>query len=108
MWGYRGMLEIVDNFIVIFQFLNKTLKEFVYSWYNNLSADESFVLELRQSIRYAACVLLRRGLQVSLKIYMCTEILIISVCYWKPFTELFHLLVYNLMLPQLHSLYSTD
>jgi hypothetical protein len=58
------MLEIVDNGGVIFQFLNKTLKEFVYSWYSNVSADESFVLELRRSIRYAASVLLRRGLQV--------------------------------------------
>lgn len=59
--------------IVIFQFLNKTLKEFVYSWYSNLSADESFVLELRQSIRYAASVLLRRGLQVSLIMYRYTK-----------------------------------
>jgi len=50
--------------IVILQFLNKTLKEFVYSWYNSLSTDESFILELRQSIRYAASVLLRRVLQV--------------------------------------------
>ncbi|XP_021925834.1 sorting nexin-14-like isoform X2 [Zootermopsis nevadensis] len=60
-------LEVPDEIDeAIEDFLNKTLKEFVYSWYNNLSPDESFVLELRQSIRYAASVLLRRGLQVDL------------------------------------------
>lgn len=60
-------LEVPDEIDeAIEDFLNKTLKEFVYSWYSNLSADESFVLELRQSIRYAASVLLRRGLQVDL------------------------------------------
>lgn len=91
------MLKIVDNFIVIFQFLNKTLKEFVYSWYNNLSPDESFVLELRQSIRYAASVLLRRGLQVSSKTCTYTKIIILSVCHWKPITELFYM-VYSIVL----------
>jgi hypothetical protein len=71
-------LEIIDKFVVIFQFLNKTLKEFVYSWYNDLSGDESFVLELRQSIRYAASVLLRKGLQVSLIMYTYAEMHITS------------------------------
>nr|CAD7261904.1 unnamed protein product [Timema shepardi] len=47
-------------------FLNKTLSEYVYSWYSDLSRDESFVQELRHSIRYAASVVLRQGLQVDL------------------------------------------
>ncbi|XP_069690974.1 sorting nexin-14-like isoform X2 [Periplaneta americana] len=60
-------LEVPDEIDeAIEDFLNKTLKEFVYVWYNELSTDESFVLELRQSIRYAASVFLRRGLQVDL------------------------------------------
>ncbi|GFG30201.1 hypothetical protein Cfor_10179, partial [Coptotermes formosanus] len=60
-------LEVPDEIDeAVEDFLNKTLKEFVYSWYNSLSADESFVLELRQSIRYAASMLLRRVLQVDL------------------------------------------
>lgn len=60
-------LEVPDEIDeAVEDFLNKTLKEFVYSWYNSLSTDESFILELRQSIRYAASVLLRRVLQVDL------------------------------------------
>ncbi|XP_067005138.2 sorting nexin-14 [Anabrus simplex] len=57
------------------EFLNKVLSEFVYVWYQDLSTDESFVLELRQSIRYASSVLLRRGLQVDLA-YIITAKLI--------------------------------
>jgi hypothetical protein len=70
---------LITSLIVIFQFLTKTLKEFVYSWYSNLSADESFVLELRQSIRYAASVLLRRGLQVYLIMYSILKCMCLCV-----------------------------
>jgi hypothetical protein len=78
----------------MFQFLNKTLKEFVYSWYSNLSADESFVLELRQSIRYAASVLLRRGLQVFLMMCRKTEICVFMCIIRIILLNFLHLLLY--------------
>ncbi|ESO84230.1 hypothetical protein LOTGIDRAFT_184319 [Lottia gigantea] len=42
------------------EFLNIVLKEFVYTWYKDLSSDEEFVDELKSSIRFLAAVLFRR------------------------------------------------
>ncbi|XP_049774784.1 sorting nexin-14-like isoform X1 [Schistocerca cancellata] len=46
------------------EFLDRTLQEFVYAWYKELSTDESFIQELKHAIRYSSSVLLRRILQV--------------------------------------------
>ncbi|XP_071954615.1 sorting nexin-14-like isoform X2 [Antedon mediterranea] len=42
------------------------LKDFVYSWYKDISKDEEFVNELRSGIRYIAAILLKRLQKVDL------------------------------------------
>ena len=36
------------------------LKDYVYSWYGQISYDEEFMLEIRTALRYATAILLRR------------------------------------------------
>lgn len=46
--------------------LNRILKEFVDSWYSEISSDNAFELELRVTLRRACTILLQRGLKVNL------------------------------------------
>jgi len=48
----------------VFQLLNRILKEFVDSWYSQVSLDDAFELEIRVSLRHACTILLERGLKV--------------------------------------------
>lgn len=42
------------------EFFNLVLKEFIYTWYRDLSEDEAFIDEIRTSLRFIVSVLLRR------------------------------------------------
>ncbi|XP_034243471.1 sorting nexin-14-like isoform X2 [Thrips palmi] len=46
--------------------LNRILKEFVDSWYSQISSDNAFELELRVLLRRACTILLQRGLKINL------------------------------------------
>ncbi|XP_022243695.1 sorting nexin-14-like [Limulus polyphemus] len=48
------------------QILTLTLKEYVYSWYTDISSDDSFVQELRVALRFMGASLIRRVRQVDL------------------------------------------
>ncbi|XP_062614266.1 sorting nexin-14-like [Saccostrea cucullata] len=57
-WTYLKVRQRVDESVE--EFANIVLKEFLYTWYRDLSADEGFPDELKTSIRFLASVLLRR------------------------------------------------
>ncbi|XP_061182737.1 sorting nexin-14-like isoform X2 [Saccostrea echinata] len=57
-WTYLKVRHKVDESIE--EFANIVLKEFLYTWYRDLSTDEGFPDELKTSIRFLASVLLRR------------------------------------------------
>lgn len=61
-WTSLEIRQSVDS--AFEEFLNIVLKEFVYTWYNNLSEDGEFVDELRTSIRFLFSVLLRRAKKI--------------------------------------------
>lgn len=61
-WADLKIPRVVDSALA--DLLNKTLDEFVRSWYKDISDDENFVQEIRECIRYAASVVLSRGLKV--------------------------------------------
>merc|ERR1719376_985804 len=42
------------------EFFERILREYVYSWYREVSYDEDFVQEIRHCLRYATAVLLKR------------------------------------------------
>ena len=44
----------------LFQFFERILKEYLYIWYREVSYDEEFVQEVRQTLRYATSILLKR------------------------------------------------
>lgn len=50
--------ETVNN--ALEEFLNLVLKEHIYTWYKDLSEDESFLDEIRTSLRFIVSVLMRR------------------------------------------------
>lgn len=80
---------VILFYLILFQLFNKILNEFVTSWYSTYTKDESFVLELRRCMRYAASVLLRRVLQVcedSLNI-LCFHAKIICICFFRLILE---------------------
>lgn len=57
-WTYLKVRRRVDESVE--EFANIVLKEFLYTWYRDLSTDEGFPDELKTSIRFLASVLLRR------------------------------------------------
>ncbi|XP_076459987.1 sorting nexin-14-like isoform X3 [Babylonia areolata] len=57
-WTSLEIPQKVDD--ALEEFLSLVLKEFVYTWYKDLSLDEEFVDELRTDIRFLASVLFRR------------------------------------------------
>ncbi|XP_055997437.1 sorting nexin-14-like isoform X2 [Ostrea edulis] len=57
-WTYLKVRKRVDESIE--EFADIVLKEFLYTWYRDLSEDEGFPDELKTSIRFLASVLLRR------------------------------------------------
>nr|XP_022337041.1 sorting nexin-14-like isoform X1 [Crassostrea virginica] len=57
-WTYLKVRKRVDESVE--EFANIVLKEFLYTWYRDLSTDEGFPDELKTSIRFLASVLLRR------------------------------------------------
>ncbi len=67
----------IDN--ALEEFLNLTLKEFVYTWYRELSEDEAVVDELRTSLRFLVAVLLRRIHNVDLPELILQKVLKIAI-----------------------------
>ncbi|XP_048575614.1 sorting nexin-14 [Nematostella vectensis] len=63
-WQNLKIPESVDK--AIEEFLDLVLKNFVYSWYSEVSSDEICVDELRTSLRYITSVLLRRARKVDI------------------------------------------
>lgn len=63
-WTDLKIPQVIDSAVT--DLLNKTLDEFVTSWFKEFSVDDSFVQEIRESVRYAASVLLSRGLKVDI------------------------------------------
>ncbi|XP_064595473.1 sorting nexin-14-like isoform X2 [Liolophura sinensis] len=61
-WTNLELPQRVDQ--ALEEFLNIVLKEFVYTWYREVSADEEFVDELKSSIRFIVAVLLRRAKKI--------------------------------------------
>ncbi|KAK7112643.1 sorting nexin-14-like isoform X2 [Littorina saxatilis] len=57
-WTSLEVHQKVDE--ALEEFINLVLKEYVYTWYKELSLDEEFVDELRTNIRFLASVLFRR------------------------------------------------
>ncbi|OWF54898.1 sorting nexin-14-like isoform X2 [Mizuhopecten yessoensis] len=48
------------------EFLSIVLKEYVYTWYRDVSADEGFVDELRTNLRFLVSVFLRRAKKIDI------------------------------------------
>ncbi|KAH9495460.1 Sorting nexin-14 [Bulinus truncatus] len=57
-WTNLDIHKSVDD--ALHEFFNIVLKEFVYTWYRDLSEDEEFVDELRTNFRFLASVMFRR------------------------------------------------
>ncbi|XP_055877847.1 sorting nexin-14-like isoform X3 [Biomphalaria glabrata] len=57
-WTNLDIHKSVDD--ALHEFFNIVLKEFVYTWYRELSEDEEFVDELRTNFRFLASVMFRR------------------------------------------------
>ncbi|XP_076312102.1 sorting nexin-14-like isoform X2 [Tachypleus tridentatus] len=63
------------------QILTLTLKEYVYSWYKDISSDDSFVQELRVALRFMGASLIRRVRQVDLVNIILGRISRIAACH---------------------------
>lgn len=61
-WNGLDIPERVDKSLG--QLLDLVFKEFIYSWFKDLSEDEEFVDELRTNIRFITAVLLRRAKKI--------------------------------------------
>lgn len=48
------------HLLYLLQFFEKILREYVYSWYRELSYDEDFVQEIRYVIRHATAIIIKR------------------------------------------------
>ncbi|KAL5007355.1 hypothetical protein ScPMuIL_016161 [Solemya velum] len=57
-WTNLEVNDSVDQ--AVEEFLNIVMKNYVYTWYKDLSGDEEFVDELKTSLRFLASVVLRR------------------------------------------------
>ncbi|KAL8561662.1 hypothetical protein ACOMHN_001394 [Nucella lapillus] len=57
-WTNLEIHQKVDE--ALEEFINLVLKEYVYTWYKELSLDDEFLDELRTNIRFLASVLFRR------------------------------------------------
>ncbi|KAL1137861.1 hypothetical protein AAG570_009557 [Ranatra chinensis] len=82
--------------------LEKTLTEFIYGWYKNLSIDGCFPAEVRQNIRYVASGVLSRVLKINLGVFISRKIMPavakhIDLCFSAGRGELpvFHPALYN-------------
>ncbi|KAK9509753.1 hypothetical protein O3M35_006998 [Rhynocoris fuscipes] len=98
-WAGLMLPEEVDN--AIENLLDRTLEQFVQSWYKNISQDNSFPVEIRHNIRYAASVVLSRVLQVDIGSFIARKLIPavvqhIDMCLQvDPSKILFHPAVYN-------------
>lgn len=63
-WNGLDIPETVDKSLG--RLLDLVFKEFIYSWFKDLSEDEEFVDELRTNIRFIAAVLLRRAKKIDI------------------------------------------
>ncbi|CAH1794558.1 unnamed protein product [Owenia fusiformis] len=63
-WHNLKIPERVDE--AIEEFLNLVLKNFVYTWYQDLSEDEAFVDDMRASLRFIVAVFLRRAQKIDI------------------------------------------
>ena len=61
--------------VALEEIMELILKEFVYTWYRELSEDEAFVDELRSSIRFLVAVLYRRFTKVDITNVIIQKIL---------------------------------
>ncbi|CAI9721892.1 sorting nexin-14-like isoform X2 [Octopus vulgaris] len=63
-WNGINIPQSVDK--AVGELLELVFKEFIYSWFKDLSIDEEFVQELRNSLRFFAAVLLRRAQKIDI------------------------------------------
>uniref|UniRef100_T1HCS5 PXA domain-containing protein n=1 Tax=Rhodnius prolixus TaxID=13249 RepID=T1HCS5_RHOPR len=98
-WAGLILPEEVDS--AIENLLERTLDQFVQSWYKNISLDNSFPMEIRHNIRYAASVVLSRVLQVNLGTFITKKIIpaavqhIVMCLEADPSKVAFHPALYN-------------
>ncbi|XP_069131952.1 sorting nexin-14-like isoform X2 [Argopecten irradians] len=57
------------------EFLSIVVKEYVYTWYRDVSVDESFVDELRTNLRFLASVLLRRAKKIDVPLLVSEKLI---------------------------------
>lgn len=69
--GLSIPIEIDD---ALEKLLEKTIETYVESWYQSLSSDVAFLTEIRETIRYAASVVLSRLLKVDLTELLTTKL----------------------------------
>ncbi|CAG0919808.1 unnamed protein product [Notodromas monacha] len=72
-WKHLFVARDLDD--AIDEFLELTLKEHVYAWYENLSDNECFVNEVRLYLRRAFCIILRRLKKVNIEEFIVRKVL---------------------------------
>ncbi|KAG8222175.1 hypothetical protein J437_LFUL001266, partial [Ladona fulva] len=71
--------------VALEDFLNQALNQFIYSWYEDLSVNEDFVLELRSSVRYAICIFLRRLLKLNIPLLIVGKFVPVALCHIEDY-----------------------
>ncbi|CAG9087425.1 unnamed protein product [Plutella xylostella] len=61
--------------MVLFQFYNTILEQFICTWYSKISPQPFFVDELRQQLRYASACLLRRAVKINYSQFITERLL---------------------------------
>ncbi|KAK3708732.1 hypothetical protein QZH41_015164 [Actinostola sp. cb2023] len=84
-WVGMNCPESVD--IALDEFLSLVLKDFVYGWYSDLSSDDTFVDELRTSLRYIASVLVRRVRKLDIPTLVTEKLLKEGLKHFDSYTK---------------------
>eukprot|EP00058_Branchiostoma_floridae_P010236 XP_002595724.1 hypothetical protein BRAFLDRAFT_275391 [Branchiostoma floridae] len=72
-WTSLKVTEKVD--MALSEFLELVLRDFVYTWYRDLSTDEAFVDEMRVSLRFILSCLIRRIKKTDLPTFIVNKLI---------------------------------
>ncbi|XP_066293254.1 sorting nexin-14-like isoform X4 [Branchiostoma lanceolatum] len=72
-WTNLKVTEKVD--MALSEFLELVLRDFVYTWYRDLSTDEAFVDEMRVSLRFILSCLIRRVKKTDLPTFIVNKLI---------------------------------
>ncbi|XP_078691063.1 sorting nexin-14-like isoform X5 [Branchiostoma floridae x Branchiostoma belcheri] len=72
-WTSLKVTEKVD--MALSEFLELVLRDFVYTWYRDLSTDEAFVDEMRVSLRFILSCLIRRVKKTDLPTFIVNKLI---------------------------------